>query len=390
MSFEERLAGQLDDCRQQHRYRQRPKLELGQSVRITINDKTYHNFSSNDYLGLAQHPNVIKANTQAAQTYGCGSGASHLVSGHQTVHHELELKLAQFLQRERALLFSTGYMANLAVLSTFAKKNDRIYHDKLNHASLIDGVLLSKASHYRFRHCDYDQLSALLQRDQYQPGQAFIVVDGVFSMDGDIANLKRLSDIARHYNACLLVDDAHGFGLLGETGAGSVEHFGLSSDQVPVVIGTLGKAAGSFGAFVAGSAVMIESLIQFARPYIYTTALPPTVVAASLEAVKLMQSEPIHRQTLHQRIRQFKQLARDYELSLMPSSTAIQPLIIGSSEKTMAVSEALKAKGFWVGSIRPPTVPIDTARLRITLSSAHDPSTISLLVESLAQAIYET
>ncbi len=385
MILEQRLQRLLSKRQETHHYRTRVSLNSGQGVSLNIEGREYHNFCSNDYLGLASHPDMILASREALEKFGCGSGASHLVSGHQQLHHQLEEALAKFCGRERALLFSTGFMANVGVLSALAERGDRIYQDRLNHASLLDGGLLSRAELIRYRHNDLDQLESLLKRDQQQSGQAFIVTDGVFSMDGDVAAISALVNLANRYQAVLMVDDAHGIGVLGERGAGCVEDFDQS--QVPILMGTLGKAFGSLGAFVAGSSVLIESLIQLARPYIYTTALPPATAAASLKALDIIQQEPQRRVRLAKRIQQFRELAHAHAIPMMESHSAIQPVLTGSEAQTLAVSEALKQRGFLVGCIRPPTVPKGSARLRITLCSEHEPDVVEQLVLNVAEVM---
>lgn len=381
------LAGALSARKQQQLYRTRRVLESAQGAAVVVDGKPYINFCSNDYLGLANHPDVINAFQQATNHYGVGSGASHLVCGHSQLHHQLEEELADFTGRDRALLFSTGYMANLGVLSALLGKKDAVFEDKLNHASLLDGGLLSGARFQRFLHNDINSLELKLA----QAGAAerkLIAVDGVFSMDGDCAPLVELAAVAQQHQAWLMVDDAHGLGVLGATGAGCAEHFQLDQTQLPILMGTLGKGFGSFGAFVAGSEVLIESLIQFARPYIYTTALPPAVCAASLASLQIIRNDHQRRAYLLSLIELFKQRAKGLDLPLMASDTAIQPLMIGDSGKAIAISESLAAEGFLVGAIRPPTVPNNTARLRITLSAAHSEQQVLDLLAALTKVIY--
>ncbi|MCR8922398.1 8-amino-7-oxononanoate synthase [Dasania sp. GY-MA-18] len=387
MSPLDSLAAALTQRKQQHLYRSRPLLESAQGARVCVDGKNYHNFCSNDYLGLANHPQVIAAFQQAANDYGVGSGGSHLVCGHSRLHHQLEEELAAFTGRDRVLLFSTGYMANLGIINALVGKQDAVFEDKLNHASLLDGGLLSGAKFQRFLHNDVASLAKKLSASTAT--RKLIVVDGVFSMDGDCAPLTELAALAQQQNAWLMVDDAHGFGVLGEQGAGCAEHFQLDQQQLPILMATLGKAAGSFGAFVAGSEVLIETLIQFARPYIYTTALPPAVAAASLASLAVIRDDRARRQKLQHLIGHFKQQAQAQGIALMPSDTAIQPLLIGDSAKALAISQALAAQGFMVGAIRPPTVPNNTARLRITLTADHSEQHINDLVVALAQIMAE-
>lgn len=392
------LKAALDERRAQHLYRSRKTIESAQGVEVFVDGKKYLNFCSNDYLGLANHPAIVSAFKNAADEFGVGSGASHLVCGHSSIHHELEEKLAEFTGRERALLFSTGYMANLGVITALLDKNDFIFEDKLNHASLLDAGLLSGARFQRFVHNDIDNLRARLARAQeteirVEAGRKLICVDGVFSMDGDLAPLSELAALAQQHDAWLMVDDAHGFGVLGESGAGCAEHFDLDQNRLPILMGTLGKACGSFGAFVAGSETLIETLIQFARPYIYTTALPPAVAAATLQSLKIIREEKWRREHLYKLIKHFREGAKQLDLPLMPAfqlingASAIQPLLIGDTAKALDISERLAVRGFWIGAIRPPTVPAGTARLRITLSAAHSETQIDRLLDALKDAM---
>ena len=359
------------------------------------------NFCSNDYLGLAQHPALIAAMQASAARAGAGSGASHLVTGHGAEHEALERELAEFTGRERALLFSTGYMANLGVVSALAERSDLVLEDRLNHASLIDAGLLARADLQRYAHGDADAAQTGLVKfratrtgrdgSQSDDGRgALLVTDGVFSMDGDLAPLPALARAAREQDAWLIVDDAHGLGVLGANGGGCLEHFGLGSDDVPVLIGTLGKAFGSFGAFVAGDAALIDWLIQRARTYIYTTALPQPVAAATRAALALMRTEAWRRAKLREHVDHFRERARRRGLALADSAghqiTPIQPIVLGDAQRALDVSAKLLDAGWWVAAIRPPTVPQGSARLRVTLSAAHDAEQIDGLVDALAQA----
>ncbi|MEE8058378.1 MAG: 8-amino-7-oxononanoate synthase [Pseudomonadales bacterium] len=381
------LKQALVERKQHHLYRQRRVMNSAQGAEVVVDKKSYLNFCSNDYLGLANHPDVVAAFKHAVDDFGVGSGASHLVCGHSTLHHQLEEELADFVGRDRALVFSSGYMANLGVINALVGKNDYVFEDKLNHASLLDAGLLSGARFQRFLHNDIDNLEARLKKTG--EGRKLIVVDSVFSMDGDIAPLSELVLLAEKYNACLMADDAHGIGVLGANGAGCVEHFKLNQKQLPILMGTLGKSFGSFGAFVAGSDDLIETLIQFARSYIYTTALPPAVAAATLASLQVVRSDSDRREHLHHLIVRFKRGAKELGLELMPSDTAIQPLLIGGSEKALTVSEALAEKGFLISAIRPPTVPVNFSRLRITLSASHSVQQVEKLLEALAVVLHE-
>jgi 8-amino-7-oxononanoate synthase len=353
------------------------------------------NFCSNDYLGLARDPGVAAAMAEAAHRYGAGSGASHLVSGHGAEHEALERELAEFTGRARALVFSTGYMANLGVLAAFAGRDDLLLADELNHASLIDAVRLVRGPRsFRYPHGDAAAARALLDtHGTIGPGGdaadtgAFLITDGVFSMDGDLAPLPALAAAAQAHGAWLVVDDAHGIGVAGATGGGCCEHFGLDARAVPVLVGTFGKALGSFGAFVAGDDDVIELLIQRARTYIYTTALPPAVAAATRRALRIVREEPWRRAALQERIAQFREGAARRGLAVMPSTTPIQPLVLGDAAAALAASHRLAEAGYRVTAIRPPTVPAGTARLRITLSAAHTPQQVQGLLAALEAAV---
>jgi len=372
----------LAQKRQQHLYRQR-RVSVGpQAPQMVVDGQSVLNFCSNDYLGLANHPEMLAAFKRGADAYGVGSGAAHLVNGHSAAHHALEEELAAFTGHPRALLFSTGYMANLGTVAALMQRGDTIFWDRLNHASLIDAALGSAAGFKRYAHNDISALERQLQ--QADAGDKLILSDGVFSMDGDLAPLPQLAKLASRHGAWLMVDDAHGFGVLGAQGRGSLEHFGLEASGVPIYMATLGKGLGSFGAFVAGDEALIEYLINEARTYIYTTALPPAVAEASRTALRLVQSEGWRREHLQQLIRRFRHGAEQLGLPLMESPTAIQPLLVGDAAVAIAASQALLERGFLITAIRPPTVPKGTARLRITLSAAHSEADVDRLLTALA------
>lgn len=383
-SFEHRLHRDLAEREAKSLYRRRRVVESATGVRVRIDGREVLAFCSNDYLGLANDPRLVEAQCRAARRHGAGTGAAHLVSGHQRIHHELEERLAAFTGRERALLFSTGYMANLGIASALLERGDHVLEDRLNHASLIDAGLLGGARFSRYAHAD----AGALERKLLAPkrGAALVMTDGVFSMDGDVAPLEMLARACRKHAAWLVVDDAHGIGVLGETGRGSLEHFGLGQDDVPVLMGTLGKAFGSFGAFVAGSEALIETLINRARTYIYTTALPAAAAGASLAALEIIESEPEPREHLQKLITHFRTGAKSLGLDLVDSFTPIQPILMGDAARAIDLSNALLEKGVLVTAIRPPTVPQGTARLRVTLSAAHAVSD----VDDLLQALDET
>ncbi|HBX57008.1 8-amino-7-oxononanoate synthase [Pseudomonas sp. UBA2684] len=380
MSFD--LAARLAERRTANLYRQRPLLESPQGPLVQVDGRQLLAFCSNDYLGLANHPQVIEAWRAGAEKWGVGGGASHLVIGHSTPHHQLEEALAEFTGRPRALLFSTGYMANLAAVTALVGRDDTVLEDRLNHASLLDAGLLSGARFSRYLHNDAVSLSSRLRKAN---GNTLVVTDGVFSMDGDLADLPALCGEARLKGAWVMVDDAHGFGPLGATGGGIVEHFGLGLDDVQVLVGTLGKAFGTAGAFVAGSEELIETLVQFARPYIYTTSQPPALACATLKSLELLRSEHWRREHLNALITRFRQGAEAIGLELMTSATPIQPILIGDSGRALQLSHLLRERGLLVTAIRPPTVPAGSARLRVTLSAAHSLEQLELLLEALAE-----
>lgn len=376
------FSGELGRLEQQGLYRRRRVVDGPQGVLLDVDGRRMVNFCSNDYLGLAADPRLVEAFQRGAERYGVGSGSAHLICGHSAAHHALEDALAEFTGRRRALLFSTGYMANVGTISALLGRGDTVLEDRLNHASLLDGGLLAGARFRRYHHTDPADLAAKLATGS---GKVLVVSDGVFSMDGDLAPLPALAALAASHDAGLLIDDAHGFGVLGARGGGIVEHFGLSAEQVPILIGTLGKAFGTFGAFVAGSDDLIELLIQKARSYVFTTAMPPAVAEATRTALRIVRDETWRRERLRELIARFRQGAEQLGLPLMASETAIQPLPTGDSERAVALSKALAERGFWVGAIRPPTVPAGTARLRVTLTALHDDAQIDALLEALSE-----
>ena len=380
------LEADLQQRRQQSLYRDRITIGSSCGEQLQVDGKQLHNFCSNDYLGLAGHGDIAAAFKKGVDTYGSGSGASHLISGHCEAHHVLEERLAEFTGRPRALLFSSGYMANMGVINALVGRTDLVLQDYLNHASLLDGGLLSRAKFQRYKHVDCDDLAAKLHAaDKGKSRRKLVVTDGVFSMDGDLAPVQQLAAICRQHNSWLMVDDAHGFGVLGSTGGGLIEHCNVSVDQVPILVGTLGKAFGTYGAFVAGSDALIETLIQFARSYIYTTALPPAVAVATSASLQLVQSQTWRRDKLVQLIARFRNAAQQIGLKLMDSQTPIQPILLGGDQQVMDSAASLRERGFLVGAIRPPTVPIGQARLRITLCANHSEQQVDALVDALDQ-----
>lgn len=381
------LQQRLDQQSVNALYRTRVELQSPQGVHITLASGDRVSFCSNDYLGLASHRDISSTIARSVETCGVGSGASHLVSGHSRFHRELEERLAALTGAQKVLLFANGYMANLALLSVLAGRNSTIIADRLNHASLIDGAILSRARFKRYRHLDADDARAHADQAVDAGDSVVIATDSAFSMDGDIAPLATLDRLANDIGAPLVVDDAHGFGVLGE-GTGAVKHFGLSGSAI--MMATLGKAVGVYGAFVAADARVIESLIQFARPYIYTTALPPALAAGCITAINIMENESWRRRHLANLIARFKHGAAQLALPLLASDTPIQPVLCGSSEAALAASRWLDQCGYLVTAIRPPTVPQGTARLRITMSAAHSDADVDGLLSALAEALHQS
>ena len=363
--------------------RQRRLLDSPQAEHIVANQKPYLSFCSNDYLGLANHPKLIAAMQQAASASGVGSGASGLVTGHHRYHDDLEKQLAAFVGLPAALLFSTGYMANIGVLGALVGRGDAIFADKLNHACLNDGGYYSLAEFSRYPHNDVNALEKLLQASTAK--HKLIAADAVFSMDGDIAPIPEYLELCEKYDAYLYLDDAHGFGVLGEHGKGSLSHLKLKSPRM-IMMATLGKAAGVAGAFVAGEQVVIDYLIQKAKSYVYSTPAPPALSATLAESVRLIEQGDGLRANLYQLIAYLKDNLKLSKWQLLASDTAIQPLIVGDNKESLALSEYMQTCGILVPAIRPPTVPVGTARLRISLSAAHTLDDVKQLVAALHQA----
>jgi 8-amino-7-oxononanoate synthase len=380
MSWQQRIQKAIQQRKEDNLWRHRISVSSPQGSRIVVNGQTLLNFSSNDYLGLAQQSESL---ITAAKAWGMGSGASHLVCGHSDAHQQLEQALAESVGYPRALLFANGYMANLAVLQTLLNRQDHLYQDKLNHASLIDGGLISSGKMRRYRHNDSDHLAHFLEQEKPSSYLSLVATDAVFSMDGDQANLAKLVDVCQQYDALLMVDDAHGFGVLGNGKyTGSIAHQGLLAKHVPIYMGTLGKGLGGYGAFVAGSEDLIEYLIQFARPYIYTTALPAALAGAMKDNLDIVMTGE-RQKVLSANIAYFRQQAKHLAIDIMPSNTAIQPLLIGDDAKAVTISQQLKQNGILVTAIRPPTVAKGSARLRITLTASHTEKDIDQLLAVL-------
>ncbi|HEY7888084.1 MAG TPA: 8-amino-7-oxononanoate synthase [Steroidobacteraceae bacterium] len=379
----------LEEIERQHLRRRRATVQdyphKGSHAQVMVDGCRLVDFSSNDYLGLAAHPALAEAMAACARHYGAGSGASHLISGHGHEHAALEEELAAFTGRQRALLFSTGYMANLGVVTALSGRGESVLLDRLSHASLIDAGLLSGARFRRYPHCDAAAARRLLAGST--PQTAVLATDGVFSMDGDVAPLTELAEAARAHGAWLVVDDAHGIGVLGANGRGALEGAGLGCEEVPALVGTLGKAFGSFGAFVAATAELIELLIQRARSYIYTTALPQPVAAATRAALRIAREETWRRERVLALTARFRAAAQRAGVPLADSVTPIQPIPLGSAQAALAAQHALREAGFWVIAIRSPTVPAGAERLRITLTAGHEESQVDALVGALAEAL---
>ena len=360
------------------------EVEHADGVHLRIDGRDLISFASNDYLGLAQHPEVVRAMQQAANRWGVGSTAAHLLGGHRGPHAQLERQVAAWLGYESALLFSTGYLANLGVIAGLMERGDVCVQDKLNHACLIDGAKLAGCELRRYPHNDVDAAARQLDADDDAP--KLLATDGVFSMDGDLAPLPELAALARERDTLLLVDDAHGFGVLGPDGQGSPEHLGLGARDVPLRMVTLGKAVGCGGALVLGSQALIDALVQFARPFVYTTAMPPAVAAAASTAIAIIRREPERRAHLQALIARFRAGAMQLGYTLMDSVTPIQPVWIGDTDAAVALSSALTQRGCYVPAIRQPTVPAGSARLRVTLSAAHTAAQVDELLQTLNDA----
>lgn len=377
----------LEERKNQSLYRSVKITSSPQQPRMTVDHQEVTSFCSNDYLSLANHPRVKNAFIKAVQRYGVGSGSAHLVNGHSQEHDLLEQELAEFTGRESALLFSTGYMANLGAVAAFMDRGDAIFEDRLNHASLIDSCLMSRAKLIRYPHNNIERLEQKIIASKVE--NKMLLTDGVFSMDGDQAKLPELIKLSQQYKAWLMVDDAHGFGVLGKTGAGIVEEASASQSEVPLLMATLGKAAGTSGAFIAGKQDHIEYLKQTARTWIYTTAMPAAIAAASRESIRLIKNDSWRREKLIDLVGLFKQGAKERGINLLPSNSAIQPVLVGDSRSAMMFSNKLLSKNILVTAIRPPTVPENMARLRITFSTSHNNKDITLLLESLDSCLEE-
>jgi 8-amino-7-oxononanoate synthase len=387
MSFNDSFAASLAKLSQADALRTRRIVESAQGPRLTCDGREYLAFASNDYLGLANDARLIAATKNAIDRYGIGAGASHMVSGHMAPHHELEVALARFMGVEKAVYFGSGYAANLGILTSLAARGDHIFADKLNHACLNDGALLSNANFHRYAHGDLAKLRSLLAvsgTNGSNTARRLVVTDAVFSMDGDFADLPQLLEIAEEFDTLLVIDDAHGFGVLGKTGRGSLEHFGIQSDRI-IYMATLGKAAGVYGAFVAGQRDVIEWILQTARTYLFSTATPPMIASALIESLKIIDEDSARRAHLHELIKFFTSSLKLKNCTLKFSETAIQPIIVGENNRALYFADELKTRGIWVPAIRPPTVPQGTARLRVSLNAGHAKADVMELIAALTE-----
>jgi len=384
MELVERLSESLAALDRENLRRRRRVLDSPQGTRARIDGRDVLNFSSNDYLGLANDRRLIDAIHRCVDAYGAGSGASPLVSGHSRVHEEAEERFAAFCGLPRAILFGSGYAANIGILTVLAGPEGEVFGDRLNHACLHDGARLSRATYTRYPHLDMDALESALAASR--AAVRVVATDAVFSMDGDLAPLPRLVELCERHDAWLVVDDAHGIGVVGAHGRGSLAHFGVASPRI-VYMATLGKALGGYGAFVAGSGQTMEWLLQRARTYIFSTALPPMMAAAASAALTVLETDPLPVERLRERISGFRAACAGLAVPLTPSESAIQPIIVGAAERALDVSARLLERGFFVPAIRPPTVPQGTSRLRVSLSAAHEPEDLERLAHALAQSL---
>jgi len=374
------LTPRLDELARAGLARRRRTVESADGPHLTVEGRRYLAFCSNDYLGLAHHPALVEAACRGAERYGVGAGASALISGHTEAHEALEARLARFVRLPRALHFGAGYLANLGLVAALAGRGGTVFSDELNHACLIDGARLSRADVQVYPHLDVAALARMLE--SCSTAEKLLATDAVFSMDGDLAPLPELLELCERYDAWLVVDDAHGFGVLGEGGRGTLSHFGISSPRI-AYMGTLGKAAGVHGAFIAGDDALIEWLVQRARTYVFTTASPPLLACALMASVELIEQEESRRKHLRALVGRLKQRLEDLPWRLRASDTPIQPLIVGDNRAALDLAEGLRSRGIWVPAIRPPTVPVGTARLRIALSAAHSVEHVDELAAAL-------
>ncbi len=382
------IHNDLKDIKDKKLFRFLTEIETAQTPEITIGGRRHILLSSNSYLGLTVNPKVVEAAKLALSKYGSGSAGSRLVSGSSGLHRRLETRIARFKNAESAILFSSGYLANVGVISALVKEGDTIYSDELNHASIIDGCRLSRAEVKIYKHLRLDHLSSMLKTDKHISGKRLIISDTVFSMDGDLVPLPELVEISERYGCMLMVDEAHATGILGDRGSGATEHFGVE-DRVPIVMGTLSKAIGSMGGYIAGSQRLIDYLRNRARSYIFDTSLPPPSVAASLAAIDIVEKEPERRQYLWSIIKQFKAGLDCIGLRTIPSHSAVVPVLIGDAERTLSFAGILREKGIYTPAVRPPSVPHGKCRIRATLMATHTEEHIAEVLEAFKFAYNE-
>lgn len=375
----------LTHIRDKNLYRTLTELATGQSPEITIDGKRYILLGSNGYLGLSLDPRVVGAAREALGKYGTGSGGSRLVSGSTDLHRELEERIASFKSTESAIIFSSGYLANIGTISSLVGEGDTVYSDELNHASIIDGCRLSRADTRVYRHLDFGHLESLLKPDGARKGKRLIITDTVFSMDGDLAYLPALVGLSERYGCMLMVDEAHATGVLGERGSGATEHFGVEGD-VPVVMGTLSKAIGSLGGYIAGSRKLTDFIRNRVRSYIFDTSLPAASLAASIAAIDIIESEPGRREHLWRLINMFKSGIGEIGLTVLPSDSAIVPVLIGEAEPALEFAAALRENGVYTPAVRPPSVPPGKCRIRATLMASHTDEHVGLALHAFKSA----
>lgn len=381
----EYISGELIKIKESGLYRELKVVGNSQDTHIEIDGKIFLSFCSNNYLGLANHPSVVKAVKDAVGKYGWGAGASRLVSGNMTLHETLENAISRFKGKEAAIVFPTGYMANLGAISTLVSNGDLVICDKLNHASIIDGCRLSGANFRVYAHCNMEKLENILKKSS-KYNRKLIVTDSVFSMDGDLAPLPDIVGIARKHKAMVMVDEAHGTGVFGKNGRGVIEHFNLNK-EVDVVMGTLSKAIGSLGGYVVGEIDLINYLRNKARSFMYTTALPPAVCAASIAGIKLIQEVPALRESLWHNVRFIKNKLKLLNTDMISSESQIIPILIGDAQKAVEISKLLYKRGILIPAIRPPTVPANSSRLRMTVMSSHTQGDLECLIEVLGEVL---
>jgi 8-amino-7-oxononanoate synthase len=376
-----RMKQELDELKQKNLLRKTFPIQKKEKSFIYIDGKKYTDFSSNDYLGLAHHEKIINASISATKLFGTGSSASRLLSGTLEIHEQLEKDVAKFKGKEDAIVFNSGYQANVGIIQTLLKKSDVIFSDKLNHASIIDGIQLSGINFFRFKHNDINDLEKLLQKHRKNFKNALIITETVFSMDGDIAPLPEIVRLKKQYDFEILIDEAHSTGIFGKNGAGLAEEFGLTN-EIEYIMGTFSKGLGSFGAYLACSKITKNYLLNKCRSFIFSTALPPAVICADIESLKIIKSEPERRQILLEKTQFLRDLLTKNNFNIA-GETQIIPIMIGDTEKAVKISNELKQKGYWIMPIRYPTVPANKARLRISLSSNHSQATLENLVKDL-------